>query len=549
MKTMRRTMHLLTATLLLVVVALAGPKHKISKDLRDKAPGEQVDVIVQFKPQPRQKHFKRVRRKGGKEKRKLSVVRGGSFSIAARELAALAADPDIEFISEDREVTASLDYATPTVLANIAQEYGWDGEGIGIAVIDSGIQSKHKDLKDKGPRIVYKESFVVNPDGTLDTANDKYGHGSHVAGIAAGNGARSNETYLGIAPKAALINLRVLDRNGKGTDSAVIAAIGRAIELKDQYNIRVINLSLGRPVYESYETDPLCQAAEAAWNAGIVVVVAAGNLGRDDSFDNDGYGTITAPGNDPYVITVGAMKTNATASRADDLIASYSSKGPTLVDHVVKPDLVAPGNRVVSLDGEKNSELADSFPENEVGSYYFKLSGTSMATPMVSGTVALILQQNPNLTPDQVKARLMKTASKTFPMTSTATDPLTGASFNSQYDIFTIGAGYLDVWAALSNNDVATALATSPTAVYDPQTGTVSVVFGNSVVWGTGVVWGTSVVWGTQVFVDGMSVIWGTGMPQGTSVVWGTDSPWGNSVIWGTTNEVQAMSVLVDGEE
>ena len=224
MKTMRRTMHLLTATLLLVVVALAGPKHKISKDLRDKAPGEQVDVIVQFKPQPRQKHFKRVRRKGGKEKRKLSVVRGGSFSIAARELAALAADPDIEFISEDREVTASLDYATPTVLANIAQEYGWDGEGIGIAVIDSGIQSKHKDLKDKGPRIVYKESFVVNPDGTLDTANDKYGHGSHVAGIAAGNGARSNETYLGIAPKAALINLRVLDRNGKGTDSAVIAA-------------------------------------------------------------------------------------------------------------------------------------------------------------------------------------------------------------------------------------------------------------------------------------------------------------------------------------
>ena len=329
----------------------------------------------------------------------------------------------------------------------------------------------------------------------------------------------------------------------------MIAAIGRAIELKDQYNIRVINLSLGRPVYESYETDPLCQAAEAAWNAGIVVVVAAGNLGRDDSFDNDGYGTITAPGNDPYVITVGAMKTNATASRADDLIASYSSKGPTLVDHVVKPDLVAPGNRVVSLDGEKNSELADSFPENEVGSYYFKLSGTSMATPMVSGTVALILQQNPNLTPDQVKARLMKTASKTFPMTSTATDPLTGASFNSQYDIFTIGAGYLDVWAALSNNDVATALATSPTAVYDPQTGTVSVVFGNSVVWGTGVVWGTSVVWGTQVFVDGMSVIWGTGMPQGTSVVWGTDSPWGNSVIWGTTNEVQAMSVLVDGEE
>jgi len=151
-----------------------------------------------------------------------------------------------------------------------------------------------------------------------------------------------------VAPGVNFINLRVLDANGAGTDSAVIAAINRAIQLKPLLNIRVINLSLGRPVMESYKQDPLCQAVEAAWNAGIVVVTAAGNLGRDRTAHTDGYGTILSPGNDPYVITVGAMKTLDTQSRADDQIASYSSKGPTSIDHIVKPDLVAAGNQIAS---------------------------------------------------------------------------------------------------------------------------------------------------------------------------------------------------------
>src|SRR5947208_7733249 len=129
----------------------------------------------------------------------------------------------------------------------------------------------------------------------------------------------------------------------------VIAAIERAIVLKDTYNIRVMNLSLGRPVMETYLDDPLCQAVEAAWKAGITVVVAAGNDGRDNSFGTFGYGTINSPGNDPYVITVGAMKSMGTTTRCDDLIASYSSKAPSQVDHIVKPDIVAPGNQVVSL--------------------------------------------------------------------------------------------------------------------------------------------------------------------------------------------------------
>jgi serine protease AprX len=140
----------------------------------------------------------------------------------------------------------------------------------------------------------------------------------------------------------------VLDSNGQGTDSSVIAAIDRAVELKDIYNIRVLNLSLGRTIRETYALDPLCQAVERAWRAGIVVVVAAGNNGRDNSMGTSGYSTITSPGNHPYVITVGAMKDRSTVARGDDEIASYSSKGPTLLDQVVKPDLVAPGNGIIS---------------------------------------------------------------------------------------------------------------------------------------------------------------------------------------------------------
>ena len=243
--------------------------------------------------------------------------------------------------------------------------------------------------------------------------------------------------------------------NGQGSDSTVIAAINRAIQLQGTYNIRVLNISLGRPVYESFTVDPLCQAVEAAYKAGIVVAVAAGNSGRNNTYGNNGYATIDAPGNDPYVITVGAMKAEGTMAR-DHVIASYSSKGPTLFDHIVKPDLVAPGNRVTSGIAT-GSTLAKTYPGNNIAksayssspigaTQYFQLSGTSMATPVVSGLAALMLQQNASLTPDLIKARMMQTASKNFPVTSVAVDPATGISYTSQYDIFTIGAGYLNVW-------------------------------------------------------------------------------------------------------
>ena len=243
--------------------------------------------------------------------------------------------------------------------------YGLNGTGVGIALLDSGINN-NQDLNGKnGSRIVYSTSLVPNSD-----PNDHYGHGTHVSGILAGDGqqstgAKSTYEIRGIAPQANLVSIKVLGDTGTGTDSTVIAGIQLAVQLKSKYNIRVMNLSVGRPITTSYQLDPLCQAVQQAWQAGIVVVVAAGNDGRDNSFGNNGYGTITAPGNSPYAITVGAMNTMGTATPADDKITSYTSKGPTLIDHIVKPDLVAPGNRVFSLN-VGGSYFDKTYPTNDV---------------------------------------------------------------------------------------------------------------------------------------------------------------------------------------
>ncbi len=575
---------MLCAVILSASLAFAGSP-KISKDLQGKRPSDQVNVIIQFKQAPTAKHHQKVLNRGGRLKQELRLVNGGAYSLPASALAGLAADPDVAYIAPDRKVSGVLDNTAAAVNAGVAWGYGYDGTGIGVAVIDSGVNT-NSDLdtysstgSDLGSRLVYRQDFTGS-----GTNSDQYGHGTHVAGIIAlSPNHTSDSDYVrklsGIAYNSNIISLKVLNSYGVGTDSNVIAAIQKAVSLKSTYNIRVINLSLGRPVFESYQLDPLCQAVESAWKAGIVVVTAAGNYGRINTGGINGYGTVTAPGNDPYVITVGAMKSMGTPTRADDLIASYSSKGPSLYDHVVKPDLVAPGNQVVSLMPATSAYLPVTFPSTLIlGSYYhcptctytstsfYMLSGTSMATPVVSGAAALLLQKNSSLTPDQVKARLMKTAYKTFPAYSTAIDPVTGVSYTSQYDIFTVGAGYLDIQAALANTDLAPATAGSALspAVARDSSGNVylvngtSVVWGGSVTWGTSVVWGTSVIWGTntvgQSVLWGSSVVWGTSTTQGNSVIWGTGTN-GTvdpcSVIWGTssTSSAEATSVAAFGEK
>src|ERR1700728_1828807 len=520
---------------LLVIVSgllISGPlaqasNPKLSPELQGYNSSQQVQVIVQYAPGTQISCtgllglvdclLNDVLALGGKIIGDLPLINGIVAQLDGNGIQTLANKSNVVYISVDRPLSPTLSNAAVAINAPFAWQSGYTGSGVGVALIDSGVMSNHPDLY-MGilpfSRVVYQQSFVPGN----SSASDQYGHGTHVAGLIAGDGLSSTgpfftKTFKGIAPGANIVNLRVLDQNGQGTDSLVIAAINQAIALKSTYNIRVINLSLGRAVYESYQLDPLCQAVEQAWKNGIVVVVAAGNNGRYQP--TDGYATVTSPGNDPYVITVGAMKPMGTPTRVDDLIASYSSKGPTVVDAVVKPDVVAPGNLLTSLEAQ-NSTLYNELPSNQVpfsyyvksgssaiSSSYFTLSGTSMATGIVSGVVADLLQKSPKLTPDQVKARLMLTAYKTFPQFSSTTDPTSGITYTDQYDVFTIGAGYVDIEAALNSTALAKGTAMSPVATFNSNTDQVTMIADPSAVWNTSSAWSYPGVWGAAQFAVG----------------------------------------------
>jgi len=559
---------LLTSTLIF------GQGQKLSPDLQRREGSDHLNVIIQFRQAPTAAHHQIVARQGGVLQRELGVVKAGEYSLPAAALAKLAAEPDVAYITPDRPLRTTstlpaqtLDYYEPTINAPYAWELGLNGAGIGVALIDSGVVGI-SDLHTPNYRVVYSQNFSSGPN-----ASDQYGHGTHVAGIIAGNGSASSGppffyTIRGVAPSVNLVNLRVLDQNGQGTDSLVISAIQTAIQLKSTYNIRVINLSLGRPVYESYTLDPLCQAVEQAWKAGIVVVAAAGNDGRDNSANTYGYGTIGAPGNDPYVITVGAMNTLGQSNRANDIPTSYSSKGPTMFDHVVKPDIVAPGNKIISLYAPLLT-LNQEYPGNEAlemlyqngpppprgySNTYFILSGTSMATPMVTGAVVLMLQQHRSLAPDQVKARLMKTAYKNLVPYSTAVDPVTNQVYYMQADILTVGAGLLDVQAALSSTDSGPATpgsALSPTVTQDAS-GNIVLKNNSLLIWGSGI-WSNTVVWGVNVLSGtdpaGLSVLWGNTVCWGNNTMAGFSTVWGNTVVWGVgTPQGEASILNINGD-
>jgi serine protease AprX len=568
----------LTAT---VTVFAAGPK-KTSPDLAHPTTSV-VSVIVQYNTAPTPTLLQRLTSLAGPiVPVLLKSINAVQVSLPVSSLSSIAADSNVKYISLDRAVrshgsgpgsgnvpsiSTSPEYTVEPINAPAVWSMGYKGGGIGVAVIDSGI-SGTADLSALVllNRVIYSQSFVPSQ---LLNVSDQFGHGTHVAGLIGGNGAKSTgshyfHTFLGIAPNVNLINLRVLDGNGQGSDTAVIQAIETAISLKNLLNIRVINLSLGRPVFESYALDPLCQAVEQAWKAGIVVVVAAGNDGRDLAMNTEGYGTIEAPGNDPYVITVGAVRTMGTPGISDDAMASYSSKGPSFIDQVVKPDLVAPGNLVTSLLADKAAlQLENPTFYTPLGFYqsngnpanasqdYMPLSGTSMSTAVASGAVALLLNSNGSLTPDAVKALLMRNANKSvLPQTSTVL--ASGVKYIAHNDIFTVGAGYLDIAAAVRDaktTKVPAGTAKSPIAVFNPETGATHLVVDQTVLWGAGttsgstVLWGADNVYGQNAFTSGSTVLWGAGTTSGSTVLWGAGTPASSTVLWGA-NGPGANTVL-----
>lgn len=341
---------------------------------------EDVPVIVQYNGHV-ENDIENLRGLSTNMKYGLPIINGFAGNLSTDIIYRLSSNPDIEYISFDARVYSLLDIATSTMEAPFPHGLGYEGEGITVAVIDTGV-APHDDLVKPRNRIV----------GFRDLVNDKKqpyddnGHGTQVAGIIAGNGFSSNGKYAGVAPKANILGIKALDKNGGGTTSDIISALSYIVEKKDSLNIDIVNLSLGTPPNNNPAKDPLVRAVEKCVDAGLIVVTAAGNNGPDEK-------TILSPGTSDNSITVGAVDDNRTIEIEDDKIASFSSRGPT-PQGIQKPDLVAPGVNIRSLSNTK----LDS---------YTSLSGTSMATPLISGSIALLLNKNKGLKQKQVKDILL----------------------------------------------------------------------------------------------------------------------------------------------
>jgi serine protease AprX len=481
-------------------------------------------VIVEFHDTP---DVRTITGHGGVAGKKLSLLRAQVAEIANTRLASLADDPRVARIFIDRPAFATLERTGATIGAStMRQELGLSGAGIGVALIDSGVSAWHSDLVmghdgSYHQRVVHFKDFTspLPPDTyATEFPFDDYGHGTHVAGIIAGSGFDSDGARTGVAPGASIVGLKVLNSNGTGFISDVIAAIDYAVSVKDAYNVRVINLSVGAGVYESYDTDPLAQAARRAVDAGIVVVAASGNFGRNTHGQSQ-YGGITSPGNAPWVLTVGASNHQGTTARGDDSVAVFSSRGPSWINFSAKPDIVAPGVGIESL-AEPWTTLYSRYsayllPGSSMWSWYhpyLSLSGTSMAAPVVSGTIALMLEANPTLTPNAVKAILQYTA-----------------QVKPGEDFLTQGAGFLNARGAIRLAHYwANAIRGGLGEMADPIAGQ-SVAWGRHLIWGNFRITGGVPLPGTNAWAAGLT--WGdlTG-PNGERIVWGAESL--DNIVW-----------------
>jgi serine protease AprX len=464
----------LTAAICLLLVATASDVN---------ATGARAEYIVQMDKGTSPATGKRlVRKLGGRvTSPTLRVINGFGAALTRKAAARLRHHRGVKAISRNRAMAGAADasggYACPvtdatTVAAKAAPggildpeapilnavsrvdqpflkairaDAAWvraTGRGVGVAVIDTGIAGDLPDFQTprNGSRVI--ASAVTNP--CARDANDQYGHGTHVAGLIAGNGLVYNNglhgKYMGVAPRANLVSVKVSDDDGNTTVLDVIYGIQFAVDNKAAYGIRVMNLSLSSAVAESYRTDPLDAAVESAWFSGIVVVTAAGNEGATQD------GVTFAPANDPWVITAGALDDKGTFTRLDDGLAPWSSRGLTQ-DGIKKPEVLAPGAGLVSTlaPGSDFAVLCSNCVSDN--GRYFRAGGTSMSAAVVSGAAALLVEAHPDWTPAQVK----------------------GALVSKLVDVPGAG-GVIDVAASLDANS-AFSLNLAPNTLIDPTTG------------------------------------------------------------------------------
>jgi len=481
-------------------------------------------------------------------------------------------------------------------------ENGLSGNGITVAVIDSGIQPSWDFLDGSGKSRIaafydFRNGHV--PAGVYDQSRqalvDEYGHGTHVAGLIGGSGYKSDYRYQGVAPGVRFISMKVLGKDGRGKTSDVLNAINFAIQHKAKLSIDIINLSLGHPVFEPAATDPLVRAVGQAVRHHIIVVVSAGNNGVNATTGQPGYAGITSPGNAPWVITVGSMKTFGTVDRGDDKVSVFSSRGPTWIDGYQKPDIVAPGEDLVSV-GVKGSTLFSLLPQRlvkgkgtDTSPKYLKLSGTSMAAAVTTGVVALMLEanwdaHNPPLTTNAVKAILQYTAIRVPDGSDFLTqggggvnadgavrvaggidlvqrkpfDPFVGNAFSN-----IVGGGYLwtqnIVWGSyVFKQGTSTALVDGKWAPADitgvpyPFSYTYTNKAGQEVTVTLPAWWDDNIVWGTLYnkgdgFVfgsadEGDNIVWGTVLDD--NIVWGTVSRDDDNIVWGGSVDTDGDNIV-----
>jgi serine protease AprX len=563
---------------------------KVDRVLQEASSGSPRPVIIRVRPEAKERIRKLLPRRGrGPVFHRL--ISAASAQLDAWEIADLASDPDVLSISTDAHVTSSASGSksggsatvantTPStdsssstsfntetwpisvVQKSLGLEKWFTGSSLTVAVIDSGLTSS----VDFSGRIVGFYDFVAGQGGVAMVPFDEYGHGTHVAGLIGASGASSNGKYAGVAPGIKMLGLRVLDKKGSGKTSDVISALEFVLANKDRFNIRVVNLSLGHPIYESAATDPLVQAVEAVVRAGLVVVVAAGNNGTNPTTGQIGYAGIASPGNAPSAITVGAAVTAGTDVRSDDRVATFSSRGPSWYDGIAKPDVVAPGFALVSneVDG---STLATTYPSlivQEGTSKYLRLNGSSMATALVSGLVAVLIEAHnygayqrwqavqetlrrnqrteypgaPALTANALKAMLQYSATPLRNAEGVPFDALTQGS-GEVNGIGALGlAYYADTTQAAGSYWMTTTLApmTNFGGVQEPWSETI--VWGTRLMRGSSVVdvnqtaWAENIVWGTGELDN---IVWGTFSPEDDNIVWGTSMSWDDNIGWGTS--------------
>jgi len=519
--------------------ALAGSHHqgqqhgKLSKQAREegKAKGKaKLDVLVRFRQQPGVSESLLVQLLGGEVRRK-HKSRWSTVRLPGRKVEALADLGVVEYVATDALISASADVSREVVYPPPPDqpESALKGTGVTIAQLDSGVAA-HPEIQTLVAAVDFVGSYdpAFAPEGSIDSN----GHGTHVAGIMVGNGSASSGQFTGVAPEAGLVSVRVLNAEGQGRTSDMLAGLQWILDHKDEYGIRVLNLSLGHPIYEAAEVDPLVQAVDSLWDAGVVVVCAAGNAGRG------GHGTISSPCNSRKVITVGALNDRKTFDGLDDAITTYSSRGPTRIDLIAKPDLLAPGNKIVSARAA-GSYVDTLSPGRRVAAdagqpdvfEHFEMSGTSMAAPFVSGAAALMLQQDPSLNPGTVKARLMLSAKKV-----------------ASGDPFATGAGLLDVLAALrATGQVADA--PSPRVFPDEAMGTMAVE-NTATLWSDAAfslvhLWSNAVLWSDAadapllttyavLWTDSNGLLWPdeAGAEAANATLWGESTLWSEAVMW-----------------